>query len=151
MLEGFTCTSPDGPDYERLVQRYFRVQAIAHAGGHDAARTDHRLLLLLLDEELAGAACHRRSATSPATRHVVFAAVRLDLQGQALHGGRRISEALWNAVLQDVRSRPGEPTTTIYTRVDPENARSLAFCRRMRLKPGSADANGLIICSGPPA
>lgn len=129
------------------MQRYFRVQAIAHAGGQDAARADHRLLLLFLDDELAGAACHRVSA--PGTRHVVFAALRLDVQGIAIPDGPRVSEALWDAVLQDIRSRPGTHATTLYARVDPDNARSLAFCTRMKLKLGPADANGLTICSGP--
>lgn len=147
LLEQFTCTTTYGPDYEQIVQRYFRVQAIAHAGGHDAIRTDHRLLLLFLDEDLAGAACHRLNG--PDTRHVVFAALRLDLQGITVSDGPRVSEALWAAVLQDIRYRPGIQATTLYARVDPNNARSLAFCTRMKLKPGPADANGLIICSGP--
>jgi len=148
LLERFCCTGDDGPQYERLVQRYFRAQAVRHAGTVDSLRTDHRLLLLFDNEALVGVACHRQG-DSPSVRRLVFAALHIDRQGRSLTNGKRASDTLWEVVVNDMLVRPGVVPTTVVARVHPDNARSLRFCSRIGLDPIELDGHGLMICAGP--
>jgi hypothetical protein len=118
LLERFCCTSENGPDYERRVQRYFRVQAIPHVGAADSIRSDHRLLLLFDGEELVATACHRRSRT-PNQRLFAYAAVELSRQGNVLTNGERASMVLWGVVANDILDRQEADTTLVFARVDP--------------------------------
>ncbi len=147
LLQQFQCTDPDGPDFERLVQRYFRVQAIAHMGSHDSLRTDHRLLLVLDEDELVAAGCHRRGPQA-GQRNFVFAAVASAFQGQELSNGVRASDALWSVVANDILDREQADPVDVFARVDRGNARSLAFCTRIGLATRGADRNGLVLCAG---
>ncbi len=91
LLERFCCTADDGPDYERLVQRYFRVQAIRHAGTPSSKRADHRLLLLFDDGALVAAGSHRLG-DPPSIRQFGFAVVDVTYQGRTLTNGARASD-----------------------------------------------------------
>jgi hypothetical protein len=148
LLERFRCTADDGPDYERVVQRYFRVQAIRHAGTPNSKRTDHRLLLLFDNGALVAAGSHRLG-DSPSIRQFGFAAVDVTHQGRTLTNGARASDTLWQVVVNDMLTRPGDSSSTVVARVHPDNDRSLAFCSRIGLTPIEPDHNGLIICAGP--
>lgn len=145
-MERFRCTDDDGSDFERLVQRYFRVQAISHMGTPDSIMTDHRLLLLLDGDELVGAACHRQGP-APDQRHFVYAAVEQSRQGRPLSNEGRASDVLWNVVANDIFDRQGE-AVTVFARVHPENERGLEYCRRIGLIPTTRDSYGLVICAG---
>jgi hypothetical protein len=148
LLQRFRCADDEGPAYERLVQRYFRTQAISHMGAVDSVRSDHRLLLILDGEELVAAGCHRRGP-DPNQRYFIFAAVEKDRQGQRLSNGERASDVLWNIVASDILDREGDADTLVFARVDPENQRSLAYCRRIGLIPIEQGPQGLVICAGP--
>jgi len=148
LLERFECTNDDGPDYERIVQRYFRVQAIPHLGAPDSIRADHRLLFVFDEDRLVAAGCHRRGP-GPGQRHFVYAAVARDRQGRELSNGERASRVLWAVVSNDIIDREGGEETLVFSRVHPENARSLAYCSRIGLTPLEQDSRGLVICAGP--
>ena len=148
LLERFRCTDDDGPDYERLVQRYFRLKAIPHSGAEDSIRSDHRLLLVLEGDELVAAACHRRGP-APNQRHFLYAAVEKDRQGQLLSNGERGSDVLWSVVANDIIDRPGPAVALVVARVHPANERALAYCSRIGLIPTGHDSYGLVVCAGP--
>lgn len=147
LLERFSCTDVDGPDYELLVQRYFRTQAISHMGAPDSIHSDHRLLLVFDSGELVATACHRLRSI-PDERNLVFAAVERSKQGRHLSNGEKASDALWSVAANDVLDRHLAADITVFARVHPENERSLKFCERVGLEPTQADANGLIVCIG---
>jgi hypothetical protein len=148
LLERFCCTAGDGPEYEHVVQRYFRAQAIRHAGTVDSLRADHRLLLLFETDVLVGVACHRRG-DSPMVRHLALAAIHIDYQGGSLTNGKRASDTLWEVVVNDLLARPGVAPITIVAHVHPDSARSLGFCSRIGLDSIEVDGHGLMICAGP--
>jgi hypothetical protein len=147
MLERFTCASRGAPDFEQLVQRYFRVQAIARMGSPAARQADHRLLLLMDDTTVLAAGCHQRS-NEPHRRNFVFAAVATQWQGQRLPDGRRTSDALWEVVANDMLERDGADELVVVAKVHQDNLRSLNYCARIGLTSRSTDGIGLVICTG---
>jgi predicted SnoaL-like aldol condensation-catalyzing enzyme len=147
LLERFSCAEAGGPDYEQLVQRYFRTRAVSHMSAPNSLRSDHRLLLVFDSGELVAAACHRLRAT-PDERNFVFAAVELSKQGMSLGNGERASDVLWNVVANDMLDRSESVQLTVFARVHPDNRRSLKFCERIGLRATQPDSYGLIICIG---
>jgi hypothetical protein len=101
ILERFRCADEGGPDYEQLVQRYVRVQAISHMGAPDGIRSDHRLLLVFDGGDLVATGCHRLGP-EPDQRHFVYAAVEKNRQGRLLSNGVRASDVLWSVVANDI-------------------------------------------------
>lgn len=147
MLERFACAGRGAPDFEQLVQRYFRVQAIAQMGSPAGLRADHRLLLLMDDTTLLAAGCHQRGNEAN-RRNFVFAAVATRWQGQQLPDGRRTSDALWEVVANDMFERDGADELVVVAKVQQDNLRSLSYCARIGLTARSTDRTGLVVCAG---
>jgi hypothetical protein len=148
LLNGFTCTEEDGPEYEKLVQRYFRAASIRNMGTPTSLRRDHRLLLVFDAGHLVDAGCHERRVRGE--RLFAFGAVATEFQPRdaTLTNGLRASDALWQVVSNDIFDRERAETVTVVARVHPENRRSLRFCEWIGLVVREPEPDGLVVCAG---
>lgn len=156
LLESFCCTTKDGPEWERVVQRFFRVFALKFAGSPAGIARDARTLLVFDGKELVACGLHAAGTDWPrdgrSSRHLAYGAVALDRRGSggaALSNGGRASEALWEVLVRDAVDRPSGRPTVLWGRVHRLNRSSRDFCERHGLLPVEELERDLILYAGP--